>query len=56
MYVEQDSYTEYINAYKTYVFEVANVISRELGTNIPEPDLRQAVDDLFAFETELAKV
>ena len=39
MYLDLDSYADYIAAYKTYMVDTARVMVRELGTAIPDEQL-----------------
>ena len=39
MYLDLDSYADYIAAYKTYMVDTARVMSRELDTHVPDEQL-----------------
>ena len=39
MYLDLDSYADYIAAYKTYMVDTARVMSRELDTRVPDEEL-----------------
>ena len=39
MYLDLDSYADYIAAYKTYMVDTARVMVRELGTAVPDEQL-----------------
>ena len=43
-------------AYKSFIVETAVVMTRETGANVPVEDLRKSAEELFEFETQLAKV
>jgi hypothetical protein len=56
MYEDPGSYVEYIDAYKKFIIDVARVMTREAGQNVPDANLTAAVEDLFEFERVLATV
>ena len=56
MYLDTESYAEYITAYKTFMFEVALVLVRELGSSVTDDQIHSQVEQAFAFETKIAKV
>ena len=68
MYLDLDSYADYITAYKTFMVDTARVVVRELGTAVTDEELAmvklppthltdlQAVDKVFDFEAALAGV
>ena len=39
MYLDLDSYADYIAAYKTYMVDTARVMVRELGTGVSDEQL-----------------
>ena len=39
MYLDLDSYADYIAAYKTYMVDTARVMVRELATAVPDEQL-----------------
>merc|ERR1712212_437346 len=50
MYLDLDSYADYIAAYKTYMVDTARVMVRELATAVPDEQLAMAADKIFDFE------
>ena len=56
MYLDLDSYSSYIMAYKTFIVETAKVIVRELGTAVTEETLVAKAEEVFEFERQLAQV
>jgi len=54
MYLDLDSYADYIAAYKTYMVDTARVMVRELGTAVPDEQLAMAADKIFDFEMNVA--
>lgn len=56
MYLDTESYAEYITAYKNFMVETALVMTRETGDNVPEEKLRESAEAVFMFETFLAKI
>ena len=56
MYLDLDSYSSYIMAYKTFIVETAKVIVRELGTAVTEETLAAKAEEVFEFERQLAQV
>jgi len=54
MYLDLESYAEYITAYKTFMVDTARVLVRELGTSVTEEQLVAAADKVFDFETRVA--
>jgi len=56
MYLDLDSYADYIAAYKTFMVETARVMVRELGTSVTEDQLILTADKIFDFEREVALV
>jgi len=56
MYLDLDSYADYITAYKTFMVDTARVVVRELGTAVTDEELAMAVDKVFDFEAALAGV
>ena len=55
-YEDPATYAEYVDAYKTYIVDVARVMSREAGQNVPDAMLMVAADNVFDFESQLALV
>ena len=55
-YLDQDTYAEQVAAYKTFIGGVADVMIRELGSDVTQTELNQRVEDLFNFEYRLAVV
>ena len=47
MYLDLDSYADYIAAYKTYMVDTARVMVRELATAVPDEQLAM-VSNLFS--------
>ena len=56
MYLDLDSYATYITAYKTYIFDTAKIMVREMGSSVTDESLTAAVEDIFLLETGIAKV
>jgi len=56
MYLDLDSYADYITAYKTFMVASASVIARELGSQVSNLDLIQKAEEVFEFERQLALV
>jgi len=54
MYLDLDSYADYIAAYKTYMVDTARVMVRELATAVPDEQLAMAADKIFDFEKNVA--
>ena len=55
-YVDQVTYAPYIEAYKTYIVNVARVMAREAGNTVDDATLTQKAEDIFTFEAKLAEV
>eukprot|EP00094_Tigriopus_californicus_P009374 TCALIF_09039-PA protein Name:"Similar to ECE1 Endothelin-converting enzyme 1 (Bos taurus)" AED:0.18 eAED:0.18 QI:17/0/0/0.68/0.73/0.75/16/0/656 len=53
-YIDQDTYADYISAYKNYIVDIARVMTREIGSGVSDTALIQAADNIVAFETKLA--
>jgi hypothetical protein len=43
-------------AYKEFIVEVAVVLTREAGENVPIEEIRASAEDLYLFEKQLARV
>jgi len=56
MYLDLDSYATYITAYKTYIFDTAKIMVREMGSSVTDESLTAAVEDIFLLETGIAKI
>ena len=56
MYLDLDSYADYIAAYKTFIVETAKVFAREIGTAVTEETLVAKAEDVFEFERQIAMV
>jgi len=56
MYMDLDSYADYIAAYKTFMVETAKVFVREMGTAVSEETLMAKADEIFEFERQIALV
>jgi len=54
MYLDTESYADYIAAYKTFMLETAMVMARELGETVDSDALSLAVENVFKFEAALA--
>lgn len=52
--MDQDSYADYISAYKNYIVDIARVMTRETGESVSDTSLIQAAENIVAFETKLA--
>ncbi|KAA0203827.1 hypothetical protein HAZT_HAZT010641 [Hyalella azteca] len=53
---DQSNYEERFQAYKTYIKTTAQIIAADLGETVDEAALDQQVEDLVAFEVELAAI
>ena len=57
MYLDPESYVDYITAYKTFMFDVAKVVARELGSStITDESINADVESAFEFERSIAMV
>jgi len=56
MYLDLDSYADYIAAYKTFIVETSKVFAREIGTEVTEETLVAKAEDVFEFERQIAMV
>ena len=56
MYLDEDSYSDYIAAYKTFIVNSARVLVRELGTAVTGDTLIQKANEIFEFEKQIAMV
>ena len=56
MYLDTESYAEYITAYKTFMFEVARVLVRELGSSVSDDQIQTQLEQAFEFERKIATV
>jgi len=55
MYLDQESYADYIAAYKAFMFGTAKVMARELGSGVEDSFLLESVDSVFELEAGIAK-
>merc|ERR1740137_126408 len=56
MYLDLESYADYIAAYKTYMVDTAKVMVRELATGVTEETLMAKAEEVFEFERQIALV
>ena len=58
MYLDTESYAAYITAYKTFMFDVAKVVARELGSpaSVTDDSIMADVEKAFEFERSIAMV
>ena len=57
MYLDPESYADYITAYKTFMFDVAKVVARELGSSsVTDESINADVENAFEFEKSIAMV
>jgi len=56
MYLDLESYADYIAAYKTYMVDTANVMVRVLATGVTEETLMAKAEEVFEFERQIALV
>ena len=57
MYLDPESYADYISAYKTFMFDVAKVVARELGSwYVTDDTINADVENAFEFEKSIAMV
>ena len=56
MYLDLESYADYIAAYKTFMVETGRVMVRELGSGVSEETLMAKADEVFEFERQVAMV
>jgi hypothetical protein len=56
MYLDLESYADYIAAYKTFMIECAIVMVRELGTGVSDESVIAKADEVFEFERQIALV
>ena len=56
MYLDLESYADYIAAYKTFIIECAKVMVRELGTGVSDESVIAKADEVFEFERQIALV
>lgn len=58
MYLDPESYSDYITAYKTFMFDVAKVVARELGSpaSVTDDSIMADVEKAFEFERSIAMV
>ena len=56
MYLDLLSYAEYITAYKTFMFDVAEIVAGELQSSVSDEDIMTDVEKAFEFERSMALV
>lgn len=56
MFLDLESYSDYIASYKTFMFDVAKVVAREMNTGVTDDALMADVEAAFEFERSLALV
>merc|ERR1711892_8313 len=56
MYLDLESYADYIAAYKTYMVDTAKVMVRVLATGVTEETLMAKAEEVFEFERQIALV
>ena len=54
--MDPESYAEPVAAYKQYIVDVARVMTREAGENVPDSVLVQRAEDIFTLEKTFAGV
>ena len=54
MFLDLESYSDYIASYKTFMFDVAKVVAREMNTGVTDDALMADVEAAFEFERSLA--
>jgi len=55
-YMDEESYADYIAAYKTFIFDIATVMVREVGSGVSAEDLKSAIEDVYQLEKSLAMI
>lgn len=56
MYLDTESYADYITAYKTFMVESAKVFVKEMSSGVSEETLMAKADEVFEFERQIAMV
>lgn len=56
MYLDLDSYADYITAYKTFMFDVAKIVAGALESSVSDEEIMADVEKAFEFETSIALV
>jgi len=56
MYLDPESYADYITAYKTFMYDVAKVVSLHLQSGVTDDDIGSSVEAAFEFEKSLALI
>ncbi len=56
MKLTPDGQYHLFQAYKDFIVEVAVVLTREAGENVPIEEIRASAEDLYLFEKQLARV
>ncbi len=55
-YLNATQYKKQLSAYRKYMFNKARLVAEDSGMTIDEQSLNAQIDDVMAFETQLAKV
>jgi len=56
MYLDVESYADYIAAYKNFMVSAAAVFARELGSSVTAEQLQASADEVFEFERQIAMI
>jgi len=56
MYLDVESYADYIAAYKTFMVSAAAVFAREIGSSVTVEQLEASADEVFEYEKQLAMI
>ena len=56
MYLDLESYADYITAYKTFMFDVAKIVAGALESSVSDEEIMADVEKAFEFETSIALV
>lgn len=56
MYLDLDSYADYITAYKTFMFDVAKIVAGALESSVSDEEIMADVEKAFEFETSIALI
>ena len=56
MYLDLESYADYITAYKTFMFDVAKIVATNLASTVTDEDIMKDVESAFEFERSIALI
>ena len=56
MYLDLESYADYITAYKTFMFDVAKIVATNLASAVTDEDIMKDVESAFEFERSIALI